>query len=294
MGSEALNGTPLSVKRRDMIPFTEEERQRADIIYDETLGKISLGFDPDILKVLDDPESSEQEREEIKQKLSQEIVAHLILLANSAYLGKIAVGKIVSFASVILRLGTIYVKIFIIGFGLLALAKDERSRRLLAKSFSAAVVGKLLAEQLNWKKEYVQQVEVCCLFSEIGKILLFLYENMQDAPLTADFIERYHLLMAQKIVERFELPEYIGKSTFCVFGETSLNYTHNSLSTEGAVMMAYATVNYIFSREQRLAVRSPMPNASDAFVFTPGKAIYNYLSALSMSNGYLRIIAEKS
>jgi len=277
-----------------MHPFTEEERQRADIIFDETLGKVSLGFDPEVLKILDDPESSEKEREEIKKKISQEIAAHLMQLANSAYLGKISVGKIASFATVILRLGTIYVKIFIIGFGLLALAKDERSKTLLAKGFSAAVVGKLLAEQLNWQKEYVQQVEICCLFSEIGKVLLFLYEKMQGEPLSADFIERFHLLMALKIAEKFELPEYIGQSISCVFGDTSLNYTHHSLSTEGAVMMAYATVNYIFSREHCLVIRSPMPNSTDVFASTPGKAIYNYLSSLALSNGYLRIIREKS
>jgi hypothetical protein len=276
-----------------MNPFTEEERQRADIIFGETLGKISLGFDPDVLKVLDDPESSEKEREEIKEKISQEIAGHLMQLANSAYYGKLSLGKIASFAAVILRLGTIYIKIFIIGFALLALAKDERSKTLLAKSFSAAVVGKLLAEQLNWQKEYVQQVEVCCIFSEIGKVLLNLYENMQDEPLPADFIERYHLLMALKIAEKFELPEYIGKSISYIFADTSLNYTNHSLSTEGVVMMAYATVNYIFSREHFLVIRSPMPNSTDVFALTPGKAIYNYLSSLSLSNGYLRIIAEK-
>ncbi len=275
-----------------MHPFTEEERQRADIIFDETLGKVSLGFDPDVLKILDDPESSEKEREEIQKKISREIAGHLMQLANSAYFGKISLGKIASFSAVILRLGTIYVKIFIIGFGLLALARDERSKTLLAKSFSAAIVGKLLAEEMNWQKEYVQQVEVCCLFSELGKVLLYLYEKMQDEPLPADFIERYHLLMALKIAEKFELPEYIGKSISYVFGDTSLNYTHHSLSTEGAMMMAYATVNYIYSREHCLVIRSPMPNSTDVFASTPGKAIYNYLSALAMSSGYLRIITE--
>jgi len=275
-----------------MHPFTEEERQRADIIFDETLGKVSLGFDPDVLKILDDPESSEKEREEIQKKISREIAGHLMQLANSAYFGKISLGKIASFSAVILRLGTIYVKIFIIGFGLLALARDERSKTLLAKSFSAAIVGKLLAEEMNWQKEYVQQVEVCCLFSELGKVLLYLYEKMQDEPLPADFIERYHLLMALKIAEKFELPEYIGKSISYVFGDTSLNYTHHSLSTEGVMMMAYATVNYIYSREHCLVIRSPMPNSTDVFASTPGKAIYNYLSALAMSSGYLRIITE--
>jgi len=275
-----------------MHPFTEEERQRADIIFDETLGKVSLGFDPDVLKILDDPESSEKEREEIQKKISREIAGHLMQLANSAYFGKISLGKIASFSAVILRLGTVYVKIFIIGFGLLALARDERSKTLLAKSFSAAIVGKLLAEEMNWQKEYVQQVEVCCLFSELGKVLLYLYEKMQDEPLPADFIERYHLLMALKIAEKFELPEYIGKSISYVFGDTSLNYTHHSLSTEGVMMMAYATVNYIYSREHCLVIRSPMPNSTDVFASTPGKAIYNYLSALAMSSGYLRIITE--
>ena len=277
-----------------MQPFTEEERQRADIIFDETMETVSLGFDPEVLKILDDPESSEKEREEIKTKISQEICAHLLQLGNSAYLGKISIGKIASFATVILRLGTLYVKIFIIAFALLAMAKDERSKLLLAKSFSAAVVGKLLAEQLNWQKEYVQQVEISCLFAEIGKVLLYLYEKTQDEPLSADFIERYHLLMAVKIAEKFELPEFIGRSISCVFGETSLNYTHHALSTEGAVIMAYATVNYIFSREHCLVVRSPMPNATDPFAVTPGKAIYNYLSSLALSSGYLRIIPEKS
>ncbi len=277
-----------------MQPFTEEERQRADIIFDETMETVSLGFDPSVLKILDDPESSEKEREEIKAKISQEICAHLLQLGNSAYLGKISIGKIASFATVILRLGTLYVKIFIIAFALLALAKDERSKLLLAKSFSAAVVGKLLAEQLNWQKEYVQQVEICCLFAEIGKVLLYLYEKTQSEPLSEDFIQRYHLLMAIKIAEKFELPEFIGRSISCVFGETSLNYTHQALSTEGAVIMAYATVNYIFSREHGLVVRSPMPNATDPFAVTPGKAIYNYLSSLALSSGYLRIIPEKS
>lgn len=276
-----------------MNPYTDEERQKADAIFEETLGKISLGFDPEVLKILDDPESSENQREEIKKKISQEIATHLMQLANSAYLGKISTGKIASFAAVILRLGTLYVKIFIIGFGLLALAKDERSKTLLAKSFSAAVIGKLLAEHLNWSKEYVQEVEVCCLFAEIGKVLLFLYEKMQGEPLPAEFIERYHLLMALKIAERFELPEYINRAISCLFGDTSLTYSHQTLSTEGAVMMAYATVNYIFSREQCLVVRSPMPGAADVFAMTPGKAICNYLSSLALSNMYLKIITEK-
>jgi hypothetical protein len=276
-----------------MHPFTEEEIQKADIIFNDIMGKVTLGFDPTVLKILDDPESSEQDREEIKNKISQEIAAHLMQLANSAYLGKISLGKTASFATAILRLGTIYVKILIIAFSFLALAKDDRSKILLAKSFSAAIVGKLLAEQLNWQKEYVQQVEICCLFSEIGKVLLYLYEATQDEPLSADFIERYHLLMSLKIAEKFELPEYIGKSISCIFGDTSLNYMQNSLSTEGVVIMAYATVNYIFSREHRLTIRSPMPPPTDVFAYTPGKAIYNYLSSLALSSNFLKIFTDQ-
>ena len=77
-----------------MRPYTDEERQTAEIIFEETLGKVSLGFDPEVLKILDDPESSEKERETIKEKISQEIAGHLMQLANSAYFGKISLGKV--------------------------------------------------------------------------------------------------------------------------------------------------------------------------------------------------------
>lgn len=57
--------------------------------------------------------------------------------------------------------------------------------------------------------------------------------------------------------------------------------------------MAYATVNYVFSREHCQVVRSPMPDPKDALALTPGKAIYNYLSSLALSSGYLKIVPEK-
>jgi len=277
-----------------MQPISDEERQKVELIYAETFGKVNLGFDPSVLEILDDAESSEKEREEIKGKVSQEIVARLIHLAESAYLGNISQGKAESFAAVIMRLGAIYVKIFIIGFALLALAKDERSKMVLAKSFSAAIIGKLFAEQLNWQKESAQRVEICCLFSEVGKVLIHLYEKKTDESVPDDFVERCHWLLALKIAEEFKLPEYIRDSFTYVFGENSLRFTHNSLSVAGVVMLAYATVSHIFSRERCLIINSPMPEAKDVFAYTPGKIIYNYLWSLGLSDDYLKINAEKS
>jgi hypothetical protein len=273
--------------------ITEEDRQKADLIFAETLGKISLGFDPAVLKVLDDPESSDEEREAIKNKIGQEIIMRLMNLADSAYLGNIRQGKATSFAATVLRLGAIYVKIFMIGFALLALAKDDRSKAVLAKSFAAAIFGKLLAEQLNWRRESAQQVEICCLFLETGKVLLYLYEKTTGEILPDDFIERCHWLLALKITEKYELPAYIAKTFSCIFEETSLGFTHNTLSVEGVVMTAYATVHYIFSREQRLILRSPIPDARDVFVHTPGKAIHDYLRSLGLGKDYLQIMIEE-
>jgi hypothetical protein len=276
-----------------MQKITEEDRQKADLIFEETLGKVSLGFDAAVLKILDDPESSDEERESIKSKISQEIVMRLVNLADSAYMGKISRGKATSFTATVLRLGTVYVKIFMIGFALLALAKDKRSKDVLAKSFSAAIFGKLLAEQLSWRRESAQQVEICCLFLEIGKVLMFLYERSTGETLPDDFIERCHWLLALKIADKFGLPEYIGEAFSCVFDETSLSFTHNTLSIEGVVMTAYATVHYIFSPEHRLIVRSPMPDARDVFAYTPGKAIHDYLGSLGLSDDYLKIAIEE-
>jgi len=277
-----------------MQPISDEERQKIELIYEETLGKVNLGFDPSVLEVLDNAESSEKEREEIKEKVSQEIVGRLFSLSDSAYLGKISRGKAESFAAIIMRLGTVYVKIFIISFALLALAKDERSKLVLAKSFSAAIIGKLIAEQLNWQRESAQRVEICCLFSEVGKVLIHLHEKKTEESVPDDFVERCHWLLALKIAERFDLPEYIRESFSYVFGETSLRFTHNSLSIAGVVMLAYATVSHIFSRERRCVISSPMPDAKDLFAYTPGKVIYNYLWSLGLSDDYLQIIVEKS
>jgi hypothetical protein len=277
-----------------MQTITEEDRQKTDYIFAETLEKVSLGFDPAVLKILDDPESSDEEREAIKKDISQEIVVRLMSLADSAYLGNIRQGKAASFAATILRLGAIYVKIFMIGFALLDLARDERSKAVLAKSFAAAVFGKLLAEQLKWRRESAQQVEICCLFLETGKVLMHLYERTTGEALPDDFIERCHWLLALKIAEKFELPAYIGEAFSCIFDETSLGFTRNTLSVEGVVMTAYATVHYIFSREHRLIVRSPMPDARDVFVHTPGKAIHDYLRSLGLSEDYLQIMIEES
>ena len=276
-----------------MQTITEDDRQKADLIFAETLGKISMVFDLAVLKILDDPESSDEERESIKKKISQEIVMRLMSLADSAYLGNIRHGRTVSFSATVLRLGAIYVKIFIMGFALLALARDERSRAVLAKNFSAAIFGRLLAEQLNWRRESAQQVEICCLFLEIGKVLMYLYERNTGEVLPDDFIERCHWLLALKIAEKFELPEYIGKAFSCVFDETSLSFTRNILSVEGVVMTAYATVHYIFSRENRLIIRSPMPDTRDVFAYTPGKAIHDYFRSLGLGEDYLQIMIEE-
>ncbi|MFH1081630.1 MAG: hypothetical protein V1766_15450 [Pseudomonadota bacterium] len=94
-----------------MQTISGEDRQKVDYIFAETLGKVSLGFDPAGLKILDDPESSYEKREATKKKIAQEIVMRLISLADSAYLGNIRYGKAASSAATTLRLGTVYVKI---------------------------------------------------------------------------------------------------------------------------------------------------------------------------------------
>jgi hypothetical protein len=279
----------LFFKGKAMNQISDEDRQRADIVFEETMGKVNLGFDPAVFKVLDDPEASEEAREGMKKQVSMDIVMRLMGLASSSYLGNISHGKAASFAATVLRLGTTYVKIFIISFALLALARDERSKNVLAKSFSTAIFGKLLAEQLNWNREAAQRVEICCLFAEIGKVLMYLYEKKTEESLPEDFIERCHWLLALKLADKFELPEYIAKSFTCIFEESSLCFTASALSVEGTIMVAYATVKHIYDREHRLVISSPMPDDKDVFAYTPGKVILNYLRSLGLSDDYLQI-----
>ena len=278
-----------------MHPFTEEERQKADLIFEETIGKVSLGFDPDVLKILDDPESTEKEREEIKKKISQEICR------TSHTAGKLGLSRENQYwkDSLICHgdftAGNDLRKNFYHRLRPFGLSQGGASENPVGKKFFSRCCRKAPGR----KDELAERIcstsgDLLPFLRRSAKSSSSLYENMQDETFTDGFYRTIPLLMALKIAEKFELPEYIGKSISSVFGDTSLNYTHDSLSTEGAVMMAYSTVNHIFARERCLVVRSPMPAATDIFAKTPGKAIYSYLSSLALSSGYLRIIPEES
>jgi len=274
-----------------MREITIEEKDEINRVFEEVIKDIDLGFDPDVLKILDNPEASESQRQEIVKKVNPEIIARLISLASSAYMGNISRGKVATFVKAIERLGNIYVKVFVICFSLLILAKDEKSKSILVEGFLAAAVGKLLAEQLGRAKESIQEIEIACLLMRVGTVLMYLHEKNSSEVLPEYFIARCHWAMTMKFVEKFELPEIIGDIVYKIFGQNCLDYGEKAISNAGIIMMAFATIRHIVSLDGHLVVSSPMPEPGDELAFTPGNAISKYMRSIGLSQ-YLEILKK--
>jgi hypothetical protein len=274
-----------------MMEIANKEIDLVSRIFEEIMRDINLGFEPEVLAILENPETSKTERHEMVKKVSQEIITHLLNLASSAYLGNISRGKVVSFDDVIMRLGTVYIKAFILSFSLLALTNDEKIKIVLVKGFLVAVLSKLLAEELGKTEEAIREIEVACLLMGVGRVFMHLYEKKFSEVFSENFIERCHWLIALKFFEKFNLPEAIKEVINQVFGRNCLDFNKKTVSGAGIIMLAYATVDRSVSLEGRLVISSPMPELGDDLVRTPGNVIFRYMQSIKMDQ-YLKILEK--
>ncbi len=151
----------------------EPDLARLKDIYEKIISTLNLGFDPSVLIVLDNEDAHQQEIERIKFRIKENIVARLMARANSVVLfGKIKAGDASSFTKVVLRMGMKTAKIYILALALFLL--DPALEPLAAKSFSRAILGRLLAEELGFKSTMAERVEMGGLLLEIGRIPMIL------------------------------------------------------------------------------------------------------------------------
>ncbi len=97
-------------------------------IEDRMLNRVNLGFNPEVLDVLDNVEASNEEIEQIKIRISNEILIRLFSIANSAYYGSLKKGAIRTFYEVVNRVGMNHTKALIIIFVVLGDAVASRGR----------------------------------------------------------------------------------------------------------------------------------------------------------------------
>ncbi len=251
-----------------------------------------LGFDPAVLFVLDDVEIGQREIEELKSKLGTDVFTYLFNIANSAYHGSLKMGPVKHFYDVVNRLGMQYTRGLILLYAMHRLARgDQDAEIIFAKSFSAAVVGRIMARGFGFRDDGARQVELACLLASLGALMMTVYRNRyhtEDFVLSDDFIEKYHLYLTEQIMRRFQLPEYLYEMilTNCfILGRMGIGLTT-------VVKLAISAVEWSFrTLDNKLVFRSPYISLEDRFAPSMAGMIEEQFAAAGLKK-YLVILPE--
>jgi len=161
-------------------------------IEEKIIKNINLGYDPQILAVLDDERATSNQIELIKDKITKEIVTRLFRMANAVYFGKLLGGEISSFFEATIRIGMQPAKLYIIALSIFSLSPSKEYKTLAARSFAASVLGRMLASEMGFREKEIKNVELGGLFFNIGQLMILLYRTSgSNISLDDEFISKY-------------------------------------------------------------------------------------------------------
>jgi len=241
-------------------------------------GKIHMeSLCQDVFETLDDVNASRQAIEAVQSKISDEILARLFAIANSAYLGSLKHGKSYNFYDVVNRLGLSRTKTLIITLASYYQRRyDPDIETIFAKSYATSIMAQILASQAGFRDEAIKKAELSGLFLEIGKKTLILYKKIY-----ADDKERIEM-----IVRRYCLPDYLKT----VILARTVIMEENQISLAGIVRMAYDMVQSSFLKyHNRFVVKCQTPRPATDVTRTLEAIITERFKAVSLEK-YLHII----
>lgn len=291
-------GNDVTVGKLEQEAFKDDEIdtpiRRINIIEESLLKEDIFAFDPVVLSVLDDPNASQKEIENLKVKLGPDLFNHLFSIANSAYHGSLKMGRVHHFFDVVTRLGMVHTKAASLMFAMHRLAQGDIEAELFyVKSFVASVVGRILARGLGFNDDSARKAELGCLFFHFGFLMMMVYRSRhQDEAfhIDDDFIQKYHSFLTQRIIARFNLPDYLLE----MITSRGLSLDRMGVKLSGVVQMAIAIVELNFQQfNNRLVVQSPMPSSDDDVSITLGSIIEEQFSAAGLRQ-YLQIVTQPS
>jgi hypothetical protein len=207
------------------------------------------------------------------------------------YYGQLRRGPVDTFYKVVSRLGMDFARVLIIFLAFASLSKDKDVRIIFARSFATSILGgKVLAKEFGLRDGDARKVELGGLLLEIGKIIIALYRSLykdayEESEIGEEFISQYHSCLGMKIIEKYELPEFLKEmiSTDCITLETEL------MSLSGIVMLAYSIVDLSFRRfGNKFVIASPMPDPDGMVVHTTGEVIEETFKAVGLA-GYIEV-----
>ena len=251
-----------------------------------------LGFDPSVLAVLDDVEVGQQEIENLKTNLGPDIFTYLFNIANSAYHGSLKMGPVKHFFDVVNRIGMQYTKVLILLYAMHRIIRGDRDAEIIfAKSFSASVMGRMMARGFGFRDDGARQVELACLLESIGALMMTVYRNhyqCADSELSDQVIKQNYLYLTERIIRRFQLPDYLHEMTMTPCFK--LESTGIGLTT--VVKLAIAAVEWSFQVfDNKLIFRSPYPSMEDRFAPCLAGMIEDQFAAADLKK-YLLILHE--
>ena len=272
-------------------PINEKDLAILQVIEDEVLTGLNLGFDPQVLQILDDADAEEKEIELLKTRISEEVLMRLFNIANSVYYGHLRKGKVDNFYQVVSRLGMSYTKTLIVILAPFALLRSADAEIVYARCFATAMVGgNILAREFGLREDDAKKVELGGLFSEIGKIIVMLHQehhadSWKELNPPDDFMEKYHPWFAEKMVERFNLPEYLKDMICCRHIKLGIDL----LTLPGITHLAWSSVDASFRSAGKFVIDSPMPDPEGQVITTQGAIISDQFRAIGLEK-YLKII----
>jgi hypothetical protein len=215
-------------------------------------------------------------------------------IANSAYYGSLRKGSIYTFYEVVTRLGMNHTKALIIVLALQILARDDKEIEVVfARSFASSVLGKILAQQFGLREENAKSVELGGLFSEIGKMIILLYRKLHaadDERIDEDFIRKYHPYLAERIIEKFALPDFLKQMVFAESIIVEENYVTVSGLAQIAIDIVAASFQKFHNHLVIEALSSSVWGRDEQMALET--IIENQFNAVGLSK-YLRIIKKR-
>lgn len=229
---------------------THEDIARLREIEAQILDKLNLGFSPEVISILDDEDARQEDIEKIKLKLRQDVLSRLIGRANLvSHLGKTKTGEAQQFLNIVMRLGMKPAKVYILAFTLYF--STPELEELAARSFSMAIIGRVLAKQLGLNALDQDRVELGALLLEMGKIPIVLYEKQNHLKLGGDFTSRYHPYFGVRMVQKYALPDYLAGVILNQF----FSIDGNGFSAAAVVDLAHCVVERSFMRSGKFIIQ---------------------------------------
>ncbi len=260
---------------------------------EKELELMNLGFDlsAEDWAILDQPQRVNKTWIlSLEEKLPITVNNELFRIANSPLYIKGRRRESQDFWDVVLALGMDNLKSYIFSIALFEMASTNKDI-LFLKHRSLATAGLSLAiihNVLGFDFTIAPQVQLCALVSEFGKIPFFIYRQKKAGDpavlkiMTEDFINIHHGQFGLKMIQLFELPDFLVN----LFKKESLIFFDQAhqISITTIVRIAKLIVRDSFNRQNKLTITSVVDDENYVVSGSVGSQLQTFFDALGIGN----------